>query len=81
MEDVEIEDLGSVESYGNPQAKEVGVEVLFVSYPREGILMLNPRSKVAADELGKIRYLNKIPKCVEIRAPEAHKRVDWVIPG
>ena len=38
------------------------VEGSSVSHPGEGILVSNPRSKVAVDELGKIRYLYNIPK-------------------
>ena len=41
---------------------------------------MNPRSKLTGDDLGKLRYLYKIPKFVEIRALEAHERVDWVVP-
>ena len=81
MEDVETVDLCLVESCGNPQAEDASVEVSSTSHPREGILVSNLRSKVAADELGKIRYLYKISKCVEIRALEAHERVDWVVPS
>ena len=43
--------------------------------------MSNIGSKVVVDELGKIRYLYKIPKSVEIRSSEPHERVDWVILG
>ena len=43
--------------------------------------MSNPKLNVAVDELGKIRYLYKIPKNVEICALKAHERVDWVVPG
>ena len=32
------------------------------------------------DDLGKLRYLYKIPKFVEICAPKAHERVEWVVP-
>ena len=42
---------------------------------------MNPRSKMTGDDLGKLRYLNKITKSMEIHAPEAHERVDWVILG
>ena len=62
MEDVETEDIDSVESRGSPQAEEAGVEVSSVSHPREGILVSNLGSKVSVDELGKIRYLYKILK-------------------
>ena len=51
------------------------------SHPGEGILLSNPRSKVTENDLGKLRYMFKITKSMEIRAPEAHERVDWVIPG
>ena len=61
---------------------EIGAKPVFKeSHPREGILLKNPRSKVTNDELGKLRYFFKIPQSVEIRALEAHERIDWVIPG
>ena len=81
MEDVETKYLGSVDFHGNPQDEEASVGVSSASHPREGILVSNLRSKVTSDELGKIRYLYKISKCVEIRALEAHERVDWVVPS
>ena len=61
MEDVETKDLGLVESRGNPVAEGVDLEVSSASHLGEGILVSNLRSKVAVDELGKIRYLYKIP--------------------
>ena len=72
MEDVETVDLSSVESWGNPKPEEAGVEMSSMSHPGEGILVLNLTLKVAVDELGKIEYLYKIPKNVEIRATKAH---------
>ena len=52
-----------------------------VSHLGEGILLKNLRLKVTEDELKKLRYLYKFPKGMEIRAPEAHERVDWVVPS
>ena len=80
MEDIETEDLGSVKPRGTSEA-EANVEVSSASHPGEGILVSNPRSKVVVDELRKIRYLYKIPKSVEIRAPKAHEMVNWVVPN
>lgn len=40
------------------------------------MILVNPRSKVTKDEIGKLRYLYKIPKSVEIHVPEAHERID-----
>ena len=47
----------------------------------EGIFLKNPRSKVTNEELSKLRYLCKIPQSVEVRALEAHERIDWVVPS
>ena len=33
------------------------------------------------EELSKLRYLYKIPQSMEVRALEAHERIDWVVPG
>ena len=33
------------------------------------------------DELIMLRYLFKIPQSVEVRALEAHERIDWVVPS
>ena len=46
MEDVEIEDIGSIESRTNLQAEETGEEVSSASHLGEGILVKNSRSKV-----------------------------------
>lgn len=82
MEDVETKDLGSFESHGNFQAEEGVDEVMSsTSQPSEGILVANPRLKIKEKDLGKLRYLYKIPKSMEICAPEAHERVDWVVPS
>ena len=43
-DEVEIEDLELAESQGDVRIVEVG-EVSSLSYPREGILLSNPRSK------------------------------------
>ena len=51
------------------------------SHPGDGILLMNPRSKVTEDELKKLKYLYKFPKSVEFSAPEAHERVNWVVPS
>ena len=48
---------------------------LISSYPGEGILLSNPKSKVKEEDLGKLRYLFKIPKSMEIHAPEVYEQV------
>ena len=74
--EVEIEDLGSFGSYRDCEVVEVSEEVSSASHPGEGILLVNPRSIVTEDDLGKLRYLYKIPKSVDFHALEAHDRVD-----
>ncbi|KAL5565346.1 hypothetical protein UlMin_028510 [Ulmus minor] len=51
------------------------------SHPGEGMLLKNPRSSVATEDIRLWRYLYEIPPSVEIRVPTAHERVDWVVPG
>ena len=51
------------------------------SHPGEGMLLKNPRSSVATEDIRLWRYLYGIPPSVEIRVPTAHERVDWVVPG
>ncbi|KAL5580186.1 hypothetical protein UlMin_012628 [Ulmus minor] len=51
------------------------------SHPGECMLLKNPRSSVATEDIRLWRYLYGIPPSVEIRVPTAHERVDWVVPG
>ncbi|KAL5569074.1 hypothetical protein UlMin_025649 [Ulmus minor] len=51
------------------------------SHLGEGMLLKNPRSSVATEDIRLWRYLYGIPPSVEIRVPTAHERVDWVVPG
>ena len=55
---------------------EMGTETSSASHLGEGILLANPRSTVTDDDLGKLKYLYKITKLVEVRAPEVHEKVD-----
>ena len=59
----------------------VSIEPVVKSHPSEGILLKNPKSKVISDKVKLLRYMFKIPLSVEIRAPETHERIDWVMPG
>ena len=43
--------------------------------------MNNPQLSVRKEDLGKLRYLYKVPGSVEIRAVEAHEQVNWVTLG
>ena len=45
------------------------------------MLLKNPKSKVTNEEVKLFRYLYKIQSSVEIRAPEAYERIDWVVLG
>ena len=74
------EDLDVVKLEGTHGATDVE-PMVEERHPREGILLKNPRLKVTEKESRKLRYLYKIPQSVEIRAPKAHERVDWVVPG
>ncbi|KAL5552582.1 hypothetical protein UlMin_039983 [Ulmus minor] len=51
------------------------------SHLGEGMLLKNPRSSVATEDIKLWRYLYGIPPSMEIRVPTAHERVDWVMPG
>ena len=81
VKDVEIKDLGLVESRKDDQLVEQGEEASSSSHPGEGILLNNSWYSVSEVDLGKLRYWFKIPKSMEIRAPKAHERVDWVMLG
>ena len=54
--------------------------VIQESRPSEGFLLKKPSSKVTKDEVKMLRYLYKIPQSVEVQAPEAYERIDWVVP-
>ena len=60
---------------------KVGEDVSSLSHPKDGILLVNLQASMRNDDLGKLRYLYKFPKSVKVCALEAHKRVDWVVPG
>ena len=62
-------------------AKALDAESDLESYPGEGMLLKNPRSSVATEDIRLWRYLYGIPPSVEVRVPTAHERVDWVVPG
>ena len=66
--DVEIEDLGSIESKGEGQMVERGEEATSSSHLEKVILISNPCSKIREANLGKLRNLYKFPKLVEIQA-------------
>ena len=76
FKEVETKDLGFFGSHRDREIVEVGEEVFSTSHPRDSILFVNPRLSVKSDDLGKLRYLYKIPKLVEVHALEIHKRVD-----
>ncbi|KAL5543291.1 hypothetical protein UlMin_011001 [Ulmus minor] len=62
-------------------AMAVDAESDLESHPGEGMLLKNPRSSVATEDIRLWRYMYGIPPSVEIRVPTAHERVDWVVPG
>ena len=74
--EVETKELGSVKLRDERQTVDLGEDATLLNHPGEGILINNPCSKIKEADLGKIRYLYKIPKLVEIIAPKDHKRVD-----
>ena len=85
-EEVDSKDIEVV--YSEPETIELEVtlgntkvEPVIESCPGEGVLLKNPRSKVTKDEFNKLRYFYKIPQSVEVRAPEAYEKIDWVVPG
>ena len=78
-DEVETEDLELVESQRDRQV-EVGEVILFVSYSGEGIFVMNPRSKLTRNDLGKLRYLYKICKSVEIQAQRHMKELIGMYP-
>ena len=75
-EDVETKDLRFIEAQKDLQIVKVGENVSSVKHLGEGILLMNQSLKVIGNDLGKLRYLYKIPKSIEFCAPEVHKRVD-----
>ena len=51
------------------------------SHLGEGTMLKNPGSKVTKVEVTLLRYLYKIPQSVQVWAPEAYERINWVMPG
>ena len=51
------------------------------SHPGEGILLDNPKLSVKEGDLTELRHIYKIPRSIEVCAPEAHERLDWVVLG
>ena len=77
-EDVEIEDLCSVESRHEGHLVERGEEAASSSHLGEGILVNNPQLRITEADLWKLRYLYKIPKAVEVQVMDAHEQVNWI---
>ena len=80
--DTEEVDSKDVDVVYSEEAPDVAMtEVLEIksdagSHPGEGMLLKNPRSSVATEDIKLWRYLYGIPLSVEIRVPSAHERVD-----
>ena len=71
-EEVDSDDI-EVVYFEDPEVDELDS---IMSHPGEKILLINPRSKVTNNELKQLRYLYKFPRSVEVRALEAHEKVN-----
>ena len=84
-EEVDSEDdeaeVDSEETEVLANAMAVDAESDLESHPGEGMLLKNPRSSVATEDIRLWRYLYGIPPSVGIRVPTANEGVDWVVPG
>ena len=72
--------VDSEETQDLATATAIDAESDLESHPGEGMLLKNPRSSVATEDIRLWRYLYGIRQSVEIRVPTAHERVDWVVP-
>ena len=79
MDEVNSDDIEVMYSEKAPDVattKVLEAESDVGSYPGEGMLLKNPRSSVATEDIKLWLYLYGIPPSVEIRVPTAYEQVN-----